>query len=120
MIENFISDRNQETFIQLGGAPSYDVDTKKWINYWDVGDVFSGPLDLNSLNANWEDRIVRGDTRRTVQTSIEVHSITSLSESVWENYGSVDEGQELRDRVEADITSVIRHNSVSISDDFTP
>ena len=120
MTDNFVSDIHQETFIKLGGAPSCDVGAKKWINYWDVGDIFSGPLDLNSLNANWEDRIVRGDTRRTVQTSIEVHSFTSLNESHWEKYSSVDEGQEFRDRVEADIASVIGHNSVSISDEFTP
>lgn len=120
MADNFVSDIHQETFIKLGGAPSYDVGAKKWINYWDVGDIFSGPLDLNSLNANWEDRIVRGDTERTVQTSMEVHSFTSLNELVWEKYSAADEGDEFRDRVEADIASVIGHNSVSISDEFTP
>ena len=120
IINNFVSDRLQETFIKLGGAPSYDVGAKKWINYWDVGDIFSGPLDLNSLNVNWEDRIVRGDTVRTFQTSMEVHSITSLSESVWEKYSAVDEGQEFRNRVEADIASVIGYNSVSIPYEFTP
>ena len=85
----------------------HDLQYAKWINYWDVGDLISGPLD-----SDIDDKTVRDDTERNSQNLKEVHAITSLCcenkrSSNWKNHGVIEEGKEFRIKVCADIEAAI-------------
>jgi hypothetical protein len=110
-ILNFTGSRYQETF-DLLGIPPNSIEPKYWINYWDVGDVFSGPIDVNNHSDVIDDRKVTAygsiHGLRTYQTTKKVHAITSLWEDYWEEFGVAhSEGEQFRHRVEADIRAVI-------------
>jgi len=89
----------------VGALSSINVKTKKWINYWDVGDIISGPLKSIHISNSIEDRTVIDCTERNYETTKKVHSITSLNESFWteENGVSQEIGKTFRNRVISDI-----------------
>ncbi len=110
-VEDYVAKRKQETY-DRNGNPTYDVTAKKWINYWDAGDLFSGPLNSNNSNSALDDRIVIGGDQRDLVNTEKVHAITSLccekeKDSAWKEYNVVEEGKKFRDKVKADIEAVI-------------
>jgi hypothetical protein len=108
LVNGFVSYEHALTETALFLNPLYlhhDLRYKKWINYWDVGDLISGPLDTDN-------KTVRNDTERDFQNMKEVHAITSLCcedkrDSNWRSYNVIDEGKSFRDTVCDDIADVI-------------
>lgn len=92
----------------VGILPSMNIKTKKWINYWDVGDIISGPLKSIYTSNSIDDRTVINCTIRNYETTKKVHAITSLKESFWtaENDVSKEDVIAFRNRVISDILQV--------------
>ena len=114
IVESFISERKQEV-IETWGSFSSDVIPQKWINYWDVGDLISGPLDKNNTNPFLEDKTVRNDAERDLDNMKEVHAITSLSEKNWKDYGVVEEGENFSKIVKSEIQTIIQSYTPQVS-----
>lgn len=85
--------------------PSMPIKTKRWINYWDFGDMSSGPLQPAYNSNSIDDRTVINFTERNFQTTRKVHSMTALNNIYWreENAVTEEEGKAFRDRVIYDI-----------------
>jgi formylglycine-generating enzyme required for sulfatase activity len=109
-------------FVNITGYPHLGqglIQTTDWINYWDVGDLISGPLNFTGPdNKKMDNREVNNDNDQRNWTSTwENHSITSLccegheywkdSDSYWEEEGVAWYGKILRDKVAHDILSII-------------
>lgn len=118
VINTYINEKTQETIdlmnpIQPGGHSFI-----KWINYWDDGDIISGPL--NNVvyppqpgNPPFEDRVVLLLTQRDYESTSYVHALTSLSKKYQAEY-NVDSSiaDSFRNRVKADIMFAY-HDSIS-------
>ena len=104
LVDAFIKDHGVGAW-----TPPINFKTKKWINYWDVGDIISGPLKSKYISNSIEDRTVIDSTKRNYDTTKKVHAITSLSEDFWteENGVSKEEGKAFRDKVIQDIIAVL-------------
>jgi hypothetical protein len=93
----------------VGALSPINVKTKKWINYWDVGDIISGPLKSIHISNSIEDRTVINCAERNYETTKKVHAITSLKESFWTEGNGVSKeiGKAFKDRVISDILQVL-------------
>lgn len=114
-IADFASARKQETHDRYSISPN-PVMVKKWINYWDVGDIFSGPLDKNNSSATIDDKTVRNDEERNLRNTEEVHAITSLSKKNCKEYGVEEQGRDFSNRVKSEIQAVIEEDSFCSAD----
>lgn len=97
----------------VGVLPPTNIKTKKWINYWDVGDLISGPLgpltSNNVSNSIENEQFSYGTSTRDYNITKKTHAITSLSEASWKDNGISNEiGNAFRNRVLDDINKVIQ------------
>jgi DNA-binding beta-propeller fold protein YncE len=83
---------------------------KRWLNYWDVGDICSGPLkQINNTSqkincAGVEDRELYVMKDRNCGTTEYVHALSSLDPGAWsENGVPKDEGDAFKCKVAGDI-----------------
>lgn len=92
----------------VGAVSPIHVKAKKWINYWDVGDIISGPLQSLYQSNAIEDKTVIDRTLRNFETTRQVHAMTSLNDEFWtEEYGvDIEEATAFRIKVINDIVHV--------------
>jgi len=105
--------------VQIYGVGRYapiKVYATKWINYWDVGDIISGPLPYADGSLSVTNSPVINSTKRNYDTTNKVHAITSLSEAFWKDNGvSNNVGKAFRDRV----VQAIRETGTTSPGDYT-
>jgi len=89
----------------VGAVSPIHVKAKKWINYWDVGDIISGPLQSVYQSNSIEDKTVINSTLRNFETTRQVHAMTSLNDEFWtKEYGvDIEEATAFRIKVISDI-----------------
>lgn len=110
LIEGYVREKTQLTEEHMSMTPS-GIRCHQWINYWDTGDIISGPVHLLIFppqdDPPFEDReVLDGISVRSCTITRWVHALTSLNEKQFEEYS--DDPQimnQLRLRIVEDIFS---------------
>ena len=106
-IADYVNGLTADTYSRLGN-PSGQAKYSKWINYWDKGDIISGPLATSVSGLIQDPEATTLFDKRNLANMKKAHAITSISESYWtENGVATSVGEVFRDKVKADIQGML-------------
>jgi hypothetical protein len=113
-ITQFDQAQENATINALNDLSRHPIKYHKWINYFDEGDIISGPIlseisesnnTKDSSSPDVEDHKIGIYQQRDVYSTICAHAITSLEDSYWKDEGV--SGDFFREQVKNDIISAL-------------